>query len=432
MIIGIDLGTTNSLVSIWQNDKATLIPNVHGQLLTPSVVGLDTNGQIIVGEAAKERLVSHPQMTAANFKRYMGTHHEISLGGKSFRPEELSAFILKALKADAEAFLGHSIEEAIITVPAYFNDTQRKATKAAGQLAGLKVERLLNEPTAAALAYGIHKKDLDTKYMVFDLGGGTFDVSIVELFDGIIEVHASAGDNYLGGEDFKNQIVKSMLIEHQKALEIDPQNAPIALIERLGRQAELAKKALSTQDSAQLNLNWQNQSYQWTLTSKQFEALSEPLLDRLIQPVQRALRDAKLNVNDLDEIVLVGGATKMPIIRKLVTKLFARFPSLEVNPDEVVAVGAAIQGALKSRNAEINDVVMTDVCPYTLGIEIVRQLTETQVEKGFFNPIIERNSYVPVSREERFFTVEKDQRQLSIRIFQGENPRVQNNIFSVK
>lgn len=429
MLVGIDLGTTNSLISYWQDDKATLIPNSLGELLTPSVVGLDDSGSVIVGTAAKHRLITHPKLTVANFKRYMGTNHEVTLGKQTFRPEDLSALVLRALKEDAEAFLGERITEAIITVPAYFNDTQRKATKAAGQIAGLKVERLLNEPTAAALAYGIHQQDDDQKYLVFDLGGGTFDVSIVEMFDQVMEVHASAGDNFLGGEDFKDQIVKSILTSHKEELDIDPKSPPEGLLDRLSRQAEIAKCNLSSNNSTALKLTWNEREFQWPLTVSEFENVCEPLINRLTLPIQRALRDAKLKVSDLDAIVLVGGATRMPMVRKLVTKLFGRFPMIELDPDQVIAMGAGIQAALKARNEALGDVVMTDVCPYTLGIETSHQLGNNQYDHGVYAPIIERNNYIPISREQRFFTLDENQTYINVKVYQGEHPRVKDNIF---
>lgn len=428
MLVGIDLGTTNSLIGAWVDDKPHLIPNALGAVLTPSVVGLDDAGGLLVGAAAKDRLISHPHLTAAGFKRYMGTQYEVQLGTRRFRAEELSALVLRSLKEDAEAFLGAPVTEAVITVPAYFNDTQRKATLAAGKLAGLHVERLLNEPTAAALAHGLANKHAETKYLVFDLGGGTFDVSIVELFDGVIEVHASSGDNFLGGDDFRDQLVKLFLAEHATALKIDPLKPPQALLERTSRQAELAKRKLSNAQAAQMCVTWEEQELRWDIAAADFERQCEALLNRLSRPIQQALRDARLRTGQLDEVVLVGGATRMPMIRKLVTKLFGRFPVVDINPDEAVAQGAAIQAALKARNSALNDVVMTDVCPYSMGVEIARQVGEQQFEQGLYAPILERNSHIPISREERFNTLQDDQTMINLRVFQGENPLVKNNI----
>jgi molecular chaperone HscC len=428
MLVGIDLGTTNSLIGTFVDGKPQLIPNAYGNVLTPSVVGLDDTGTLLVGAPAKDRLISHPQLTAASFKRYMGTQQLFELGWQRFRAEELSALVLKSLKQDAETFLGAPVTEAIITVPAYFNDTQRKATIAAGKLAGLHVERLLNEPTAAALAHGIANRQAESTFLVFDLGGGTFDVSIVELFDGVIEVHASSGDNFLGGDDFRDQLAKVFLAEHASALQIDPLKPPRALLERVSRQAELAKRELSSAQKAQMRVTWDDREILWEIGAADFEKHCEPLLTRLARPIQQALRDAKMRTNQLDEIVLVGGATRMSMVRKLVTKLFGRFPVVEINPDEAIAMGAAVQAALKARNAALNDVVMTDVCPYSMGVEVSRQVSESQYESGLYAPILERNSHIPISREERFSTLTDNQKLIHLRIYQGENPLVKNNM----
>jgi len=428
MLVGIDLGTTNSLIGTFVDDKPQLIKNAYGEVLTPSVVGVDDSGALLVGAPARERLISHPQLTAASFKRYMGTNQEFELGNQRFRAEELSAMVLKSLKQDAEAFLGAPVSEAIITVPAYFNDTQRKATIAAGKLAGLHVERLLNEPTAAALAHGIANRSAESTFLVFDLGGGTFDVSIVELFDGIIEVHASSGDNFLGGDDFRDQLVKVFLGENAEALQIDPLKPPRALLERTMRQAELVKRALGSSPTATMRVNWEEKETSWELSAADFEKHCEQLLTRLARPIQQALRDARMRSNELDEIVLVGGATRMPMVRKLVTKLFGRFPAVDINPDEAIALGAAVQSALKARNAALNDVVMTDVCPYSMGVEVSRQIGEKKFEDGIYSPILERNSHIPISRVERYHTLADKQTQIHLPIYQGENPLVKNNI----
>lgn len=427
MIVGIDLGTTNSLIGAFVDEKPKLVPNAFGSVLTPSVVGIDESGSLLIGTPAKDRLISHPHLTAASFKRYMGTQHEIELGKRRFRAEELSALVLRSLKEDAEAFFGMPIAEAIITVPAYFNDTQRKATIAAGKLAGLHVERLLNEPTAAALAYGIANKGAENKYLVFDLGGGTFDVSIVELFDGVIEVHASSGDNFLGGDDFRDELVKSFIATHAQTLGVAAKKPPQGLLERISRQAEIAKCALTNAPQATMQVPWQGKEANWEITAPEFERLCDSLLNRLARPIQQALRDARLRSGDLDEIVLVGGATRMPMVRKLVTKLFGRFPVVDINPDEAVSVGAAVQAALKSRNAALNDVVMTDVCPYSMGVEVSREI-DGQLHEGIFAPILERNCHIPISREDRFHTLRDNQVAIQLRIFQGENPLVRNNV----
>lgn len=429
MILGIDLGTTNSLAAVWQDGRAVMIPNALGQTLTPSVVGLDDQGEVLVGQAARERLLTHPQLTASVFKRYMGSNRTERLGTQSFRAEELSALVLKSLKADAERFLGQPVEEAVITVPAYFSDAQRKATKIAGQLAGLKVERLVNEPTAAALAYGLHEGSPESRFLVFDLGGGTFDISILELFEGVMEVRASAGDNFLGGEDFSELLIDGFIEAVGKARGLSDKQADANLYQALRKQAEQAKRALSSAERASMELNYQGELLSWTISDSEFLQRCEPLLKRLREPIERALRDARLKAIDLDQIVLAGGATRKPIIRKLVAKLFGRLPAMNINPDEVVAQGAAVMAGLKARDAALNEVVMTDVAPYSLGIEVSEQTAPGRYQPGFYLPIIERNLVVPVSREQVVNTVADNQTALHVRIFQGESRLVKDNIF---
>jgi molecular chaperone HscC len=424
MIVGIDLGTTHSLVAVWRDGATQLVSNALGEWLTPSVVGLDDEGHVLVGKAARERLQTHPGSTTALFKRHMGSAHEVKLGSRGYRPEELSALVLKSLKADVERAFGEPVTEAVISVPAYFSDAQRKATRVAGELAGLKVEKLINEPTAAALAYGLHQKEGETSFLVFDLGGGTFDVSILELFDGVMEVRASAGDNFLGGEDFDQ-----LLLEHFVTLHRNESGFPstVAVKQSLRREAERVRKALGQDASAEFVLRHADREWRKTVTQDQLIELYAPLLDRLRAPIERALRDARIRVADLDEILLVGGTTRMPLIRKLAASLFGRFPSISLNPDEVVAHGAAIQAALKARDAALDEVVLTDVCPYTLGIEVSRSMGKIQ-ESGHYLPIIERNSVVPVSRVKTVNTLQDNQRQVLVRIFQGESRLVKDNI----
>ncbi|WP_426071997.1 molecular chaperone HscC [Janthinobacterium sp. DSP2-3-3] len=429
MIIGIDLGTTNSLVAIWRDGKACIIPNALGEHLTPSCVSIDDDGSVLVGRAARERLQTHPQLTAAVFKRYMGSEKKISLGTQQFRPEELSSMVLRALKEDAEAFLGHKVEEAIITVPAYFSDAQRKATRIAGQLAGLRVERLLNEPTAAALAYGIRDKEQESKFLVFDLGGGTFDVSILELFEGVMEVRASAGDNFLGGEDFVTVLVDAFLDgsglrDAAGSRLFDPRQQQL-----LRDEAERVKRLLSEQPSVRMATRYQDKEYSWEISEDKLAQLCEPLLARLRLPVERALRDATIRAAELDEVVLAGGATRMPLVRKLVSRMFGRFPAIHLDPDEAVALGAAVQAGLKMRDAALDEVVMTDVAPYSLGISISRQIGANQYEGGHYLPIIERNSVVPVSRTENITTIYDNQKEINVAIFQGESRLVADNVF---
>jgi molecular chaperone HscC len=424
MIVGIDLGTTNSLVAVWKDGGPRLVPNALGSFLTPSCVGIDTDGHVLVGEAARERLQTHPGLTAALFKRYMGSARVMRLGNRDFRPEELSALVLRSLKADAEAFLGEEVTEAVITVPAYFSDAQRKATRVAGELAGLRVERLLNEPTAAALAYGMHEGQRETQFLVFDLGGGTFDVSILEMFEGVMEVRASAGDNMLGGEDFA-----SMIAELAFARGIpDAARADAGFMQRLAARAEAAKRELGAQGKASFEINWQGSQARVELDAEAFEKLSEPLLNRLWRPIERALRDARIRAADLDNVVLAGGATRMPMIRSLATRMFGRFPAVGLNPDEVVALGAAVQAGLKMKDKALDETVMTDVCPYTLGTEVVRSLEQGTIVEGYYAPIIERNTVVPVSRVQRFFPVHAQQREILITVYQGESRMVRDNI----
>ncbi|RMR14169.1 Chaperone protein HscC [Pseudomonas amygdali pv. ulmi] len=424
MIVGIDLGTTNSLVAVWRDGSSELVTNALGETLTPSVVGLDDEGQILVGKAARERLQTHPEKTTALFKRYMGSAQEIRLGSATYRPEELSSLVLKSLKADVERAFGEPVTEAVISVPAYFSDAQRKATRIAGELAGLKVEKLINEPTAAALAYGLHQKEGETSFLVFDLGGGTFDISILELFDGVMEVRASAGDNFLGGEDFDR-----LLVEHFLTLHRDEQDFPgkELVTPSLRREAERVRKALGQENSVDFVLRHADREWRKTITQEQMNDLFAPLLARLRAPIERALRDAKIRVADLDEILLVGGTTRMPLIRKLAAGMFGRFPAITLNPDEVVAQGAAIQAALKQRDAALEEVVLTDVCPYTLGIETT-QYVFNGYQSGHYLPIIERNSVVPVSRVRTVNTVADNQEHVLLRIFQGESRLVKDNI----
>lgn len=423
-MIGIDLGTTNSLVAYWNDHGPSLIPNVLGEHLTPSVVSVDDNGELLIGQIAKERLITHPQFTASIFKRYMGTEKSYSLGSHTFTPEELSSFIIRSLKADAEAFLGKEVTEAVISVPAYFNDTQRKATKRAAELAGLKVERLINEPTAAAIAYGLHQQESDTKFLVFDLGGGTFDVSILEFFEGVMEVKSIAGDNYLGGEDFTE-----LLVNHFA----DSQGVPVQELDYKARsaifkQAELCKRALANDNTASMIYMEGDKTYELNITRGEYEKLASSLILRMRHPIERALRDASLSPDDLDAVILIGGATRMPIIRSVVSKMFGRLPFTQINPDEAVALGAAIQVALKERNEALKEVVLTDVCPYTLGTDVVRRLSNNQLDYGHYYPIIERNTPIPVSRVERMYTVVDNQTELKVEIYQGESRRIANNI----
>ena len=423
-IIGIDLGTTNSLVTCFKDGEPVVIPNVFGEYLTPSVVSVDENGEVFVGNIAKERLLTHPQLTVSVFKRSIGSKKQYQLGQKTFTPEELSAVIIGKLKEDAEEFLGEKIEEAVISVPAYFNDTQRRATKTAGELAGLKVERIVNEPTAAAVAYGLHEKKDYTKYLVFDLGGGTFDISILEKYNNIMEVRAVAGDNYLGGEDFTDVLVSWFLKYH------DIEEQELSLIEQgiLRKSAELAKISLIDARSTTMSCTLGGESYSMPVTIEEYEKNCELLFARLRNPIKRALSDASILLKDIDAILLVGGATKLPLIKSFVTKLFGRFPPSHIDPDQVVAVGTAVHAALKERDEAIKEIVLTDVCPYTLGTNVVVYKPNGFFEAGHFFPIIERNSVIPISRSERLYTAHENQKNITIEILQGESRRTEGNV----
>jgi len=423
MIVGIDLGTTHSLIGVYGADGPRLIRNALGSLLTPSAVSVDEDDRVIVGLAARERLVSHPRQSVAAFKRWMGSDRVTALGSHRFRPEELSALVLKSLIADAEADLGERVAEAVISVPAYFSDSQRKATRIAGELAGIKVERLINEPTAAALAYGLQQSDDGGRYLIFDLGGGTFDVSILELFDGIMEVHASAGDNFLGGEDFSRALLDGFLREHG----LSASALPLGELAVLERRIEAFKQQLASGGEAALELTLSGQARSWRLDEDGFARLCEPLVQRLRAPLERAMRDAKLAPGQLDQIVLVGGASRMPLCAKLVSRMFGRLPLRHLNPDEAIAHGACVAAGMKARNQALEEVVLTDVCPHSLGVS-TGQDVDGRFVSGLFSPIIHRNSTVPVSRVERYFPVHDSQRTVEIEIYQGESPRVENNV----
>ena len=421
-VIGIDLGTTNSACGYWDEDGPKLIPNRLGELLTPSVVGLDESGTIIVGKAAKERLIDHSSSTVAAFKRLMGSDHKIMLDKKTFSAPELSALVLRSLKEDAEAFLGESVTEAVISVPAYFDDNQRHATKLAGELAGLKVDRLINEPTAAAIAYGLHQKQEGT-FLILDMGGGTFDVSILEFFDGVMEVHASAGDNFLGGEDFVEAMVDTLLNE----LQIEKSSLDVRLLQTLYMQMESAKRRVSQMDIQEILLDFGGEKVRWSLTRDWFSRVATPLILRSKRPIERAMSDANLSPAQIDDIVLVGGSTRLALFRSTVGRIFGRLPSTHIDPDTVVALGAAVQAALLSKNSALDDMVLTDVCPYTLGTGIVNE--DSPHQGLYFLPIIERNSTVPVSVVRRLATAADNQTELQLEIYQGENRLVKKNIF---
>ena len=422
-MIGIDLGTTNSLAACFRGGQAEIIPNRLGKHLTPSVVSVDGEGTVYVGETAKERGMLYPLETARVFKRSMGTDREYVLGGKKFRAEELSSLVLRSLKEDAEAYLGEEVTEAIISVPAYFNDMQRKATKRAGELAGLTVSRIINEPTAAAIACGMGSRGEDARYLVFDLGGGTFDVSILELYGSIMEVHAIAGDNFIGGEDFTALLVSLYL---EKAA-VAPESLDIRTMNEVVKTAEACKCAFAESGEVTMCCTIDGQPFAMPLTLADYEKACAPLLEKLRRPIERSLRDAGVSLNDIDQIVLVGGATRLPVVRRFVTKLFGRIPGILVDPDEAVALGAALQCGMKARDQEIREVVLTDVCPFTLGTEVMVNNGVFE-ESGHYLPIIERNTVIPVSRTQTVWTAHDNQTRVNVKVLQGESRMTCNNL----
>lgn len=425
MIVGIDLGTTNSLVAWFSPEGPKIIPNCLGKNLTPSVVSVDEEGHVYVGETARERMSLYPDSVVSAFKRSMGTERQYTLSGHKYRPEELSSFVLRSLKEDAEAYLGEEITEAVISVPAYFDDKRRKATKRAGELAGLKVERMISEPTAAAVAYGLYDKTRDTKFLVFDLGGGTFDVSILELYHNILEVRAVAGDNYLGGEDFTEVMGKLFLQKQKLALSSLSEKEQV----RLYKQAEKAKCAVSDSDRVEMKCLIGEQQLEAEITYKEYEEACEELLNKIREPVKKSLSDAGLKLGDIDEILLIGGATRLSIVRDFLIRLFRKFPDTNMNPDEAVALGAAVQAAMKERREEVKEVILTDVCSFTLGTEVVVEYEEGKFEDGRFCPIIERNTVIPASHTERMYTVRDNQDKVRVRVLQGESRFARNNLF---
>lgn len=425
MIVGIDLGTTNSLIAYFTEEGPRIIPNRLGKNLTPSVVSVDEEGNVYVGETARERMSLYPDTVAETFKRSMGTERDYVLSGKHFRPEELSSLVLRSLKEDAEHFLGEEVTEAVISVPAYFDDKRRKATKRAGELAGLKVERMISEPTAAAVAYGLYDKTRDTRFLVFDLGGGTFDVSILELYHNILEVRAVAGDNYLGGEDFTEVMAKLFL---QKA-RLQLQNLSEKEQVRLFREAERAKCAINDTDKVTISFLYKEENIEQQITYKEYEEACEELLMKIREPVKKSLADAGLKLSDIDEVLLIGGATRLNIVRDFLIRLFRKFPDTKMNPDETVALGAAIQAAMKERREEVKEVILTDVCSFTLGTEVVVEYDEGKFEDGRFCPIIERNTVIPASHTERLYTARDNQSKVRVRVLQGESRFARNNLF---
>lgn len=431
-IIGIDLGTSNSLCAVFEDGNPKLIPNSLGSVLTPSVVSISVDDRVLVGSAAKETRTTQPERCAWVFKRLMGTERKVEIGGHVFNSTELSSLVLKSLKQDAEAYLGEEVQDAIITVPAYFNDQQRNATKLAGELAGLNVRRIINEPTAAALTYGFHDRGAEKKLIVIDLGGGTFDVTAMDVFEGTLEIISTAGESMLGGEDFTDRILSWAVTSQKMQLEIAEVKQPL-FISRLRQECEAVKCTLSSESEAVIRIpnnegEIEDDSPVLKMTQDQFKELVDPLIKRLARPIARAVRDSRIAPDEFTNVILVGGATRMEAICSFVRSFFGVEPLCTHNPDEVVALGAAVQAALMQDDKAVEDMVMTDVCPFTLGTEIMKEFGRRQVG-GYYLPIIHRNTTIPVSREEIVCTVEPNQRQIRVGVYQGEGRKVEDNLF---
>ena len=419
-VIGIDLGTTNSCVAVMEGGEATVIPNPEGNRTTPSVVAFSKDGERLIGEVAKRQAITNPEKTIISIKRHMGSDYKVKIDGKEYTPQEISAMILQKLKSDAEAYLGEKVTKAVITVPAYFNDSQRQATKDAGKIAGLEVERIVNEPTAAALAYGLEKEE-DQTILVYDLGGGTFDVSILELGDGFFEVKATSGDNKLGGDDFDQAIIDYLVEEFKKENGIDLSQDKMAM-QRLKDAAEKAKKDLSGVLTTTISLPFITadatgpKHLEVNLSRAKFEDLTSHLVERTMGPTRQALKDAGLEPSDVDRVILVGGSTRIPAVQEAIQKLTGKEPHKGVNPDEVVALGAAVQAGVLS--GDVKDVVLLDVTPLSLGIETLG---------GVFTKLIERNTTIPISKSQIFSTAADNQTSVDIHVLQGEREMAADN-----
>lgn len=414
-VIGIDLGTTNSLVSVWEEEKVKLIPNRFGENLTPSIVSFDENGQYYVGKIAKERLVTQPGVTFKEFKREMGTSKIYQAFHNKYTPEELSSFILKQLKEDAEQYLGESVNEAVISVPAYFNDKQRAATRNAGLLAGLKVERLINEPSAAALAYRNETEEEHQIFIVYDFGGGTLDVSLVDAFYNIIEIQAVSGDNMLGGKDF-NEVIANNFCEKNNLLwnKLSPTMQAV-----LYRECENIKILLSADNEVKRTIRIDNKEYEYSISNQELIDISADLFRRMTLPIQRVMNDSGVKPDKISKVILVGGSSKMPVVRHYISSLFDRNVDQSINPDEIVAMGAGIVAGIKERRAPIKDIILSDICPFTLGVGVLGDK---------MSPIIHKNQILPCSREQKYSTVVDYQEELAISIYQGEKLTASSNL----
>lgn len=413
-VIGIDLGTTNSLASVWRDGKIELIPNTFGDYLTPSVVSFGEDGEIFVGKVAKERLITAPAVSFAEFKRNMGTGYQYDGNGKSYTAEDLSSFVLRRLREDAEAFLGEPVTEAVISVPAYFNDDKRCATKNAGKLAGLNVERLINEPSAVALKHHMGVEEAET-FIIFDFGGGTLDVSLVDAFDNMVEIQAVSGDNYLGGKDFNELIAEDFYQENhldRSALTREEQGVIL-------KEAEALKWELSKQDEAERTVFVQNQEYTMRMTNQHLIHIGKELFKRMSMPIRRVINDSGMSTEEIDKLILVGGSSKMPVVRQYLKTLLDIPVVLDESPDESIAAGVGIAAAIKERVGDVKDMILADICPFSLG---------TEIYDGSFSPIIERNDTLPCSRTREYVTVEDYQQEMSFPIYQGDNMIAKDNL----